>query len=226
MSDAAARSGLVLAEAFHWRYHPLAERMRAIVAGGELGRVRRIEAGMCIPLWIPGDIRYRLDLAGGALMDAGCYPVSMVRFLAGCASDAAGEPEVASAGARLASPGVDRAMQAELRFPSGAEGFVRCSLFSARLLELRVRVTGERGELRVFNPVAPHFYNRLTLATADGTRHERVPGEATYTGQLRAFAEWVRGGDAMPTDGPHGVANMRVIDAIYRAAGLSPRGAS
>jgi predicted dehydrogenase len=58
-----------------------------------------------------------------------------------------------------------------------------------------------------------------------GTRREKVPGGATYTFQLQAFRDWVRGGAPMVTDGAHGVANMRVIDAAYRAAGLPLRGA-
>ena len=83
MADAAASSGRVLMEAFHWRYHPLAARMREIVDSGELGKIRHIETHFCIPLWIPGDIRFRLDLAGGATMDTGCYAISILRFLAG-----------------------------------------------------------------------------------------------------------------------------------------------
>jgi predicted dehydrogenase len=54
---------------------------------------------------------------------------------------------------------------------------------------------------------------------------EKVNGDATYTHQLRAFARWVRGGEPMPTDAAHGVANMKVIDAIYEEAGLPIRGA-
>ena len=180
--------------------------------------MRHVEAGMCFPLPLFNDIRYQLTLAGGALMDAGCYPVSMVRFLAGS------EPEVVSARSKLIRPGVDRFTEAELRFPGGVTGRVRCGLFSARLLELRATVRGERGELHVFNPVAPHFFHRLRVKSPDGDRRERIPGDATYTGQLRAFVRWVREAVPMPTDAAHGVANMRVIDAIYRAAGLAPRG--
>ena len=123
MAEAAEKTGLALAEAFHWRYHPLAERMRSVVESGALGRIRHVEAALCIPLPIPGDIRYRLDLAGGATMDTGCYTVSLVRFLAGA------EPRVVSAEARLSSPGVDRYMRAELSFEDGRTGRMTCSLF-------------------------------------------------------------------------------------------------
>jgi len=218
MVEAAARTRRVLVEAFHYRYHPLAARMKAVVDSGVLGAVRHIEAVMCIPLPIPGDIRYRWDLAGGAMMDTGCYTINLVRFLAGA------EPEVVRAEARLSSPKVDRWMTADFRFADGRTGHITCSLLSARLLSMRALVRGERGEMRVFNPIAPHFYHRLTVRTPDGTKRERVAGEATYTYQLRAFVDTVRNHTASITDAADGIANMQVIDEVYRKAGLPPRG--
>jgi len=218
MADAATRSGRRLIEAFHWRYHPLAARMKAVVDSGALGTVRHVEATMCIPLPIPGDIRYRYDLAGGATMDVGCYTISVVRFLAGA------EPEVVGAEARLSSPSVDRWMTADLRFADGRSGRITCSLFSATLLKLQAIVRGDKGEMRVFNPFAPHFHHRLSVITPSGTTREHVPGDATYTHQLRAFVEAVRTNQPSPTDPPFGVANMHVIDAVYDRAGLPRRG--
>lgn len=218
MALAAEKAGRVLVEAFHWRYHPLAERMKSVVASGVLGRVRHIEASFCIPMPLPGDIRYRFDLAGGATMDAGCYPVSIVRHLAGA------EPEVVSATARLASPDVDRWMRAELHFEDGRSGRITCSLFSTTLLRVEALVVGDAGEMRVLNPIAPHLFHRLRVRTQAGRSVERVSGEASYTHQLRAFARAVQQGERVPTDAAHGVANMTVIDAIYRKAGLRLRG--
>lgn len=219
MAEAATRNGRVLAEAFHWRYHALAGRMREIIDSGELGAVRRVEVIFCIPFLVPGNIRYRLDLAGGATMDVGSYTVSIARFLGGA------EPEVVAAEARLSSPGVDRWMRAELRFPSGASGRVEHALCSARLIDARAIVRGDLGTMSVLNPVAPQFLNRIKVRTRSGTRVERVKGEPSYTAQLRAFVAAVRGVAPFATDAAHGVANMRVIDAIYEKAGLEPRGA-
>jgi predicted dehydrogenase len=218
MAAAAERSGRKLMEAFHWRYHPLAERMKAIVDAGSLGAVRDIEVKLCLPLPIPGDIRYRYDLAGGATMDMGCYTISILRYLAGA------EPEVVEAKALLSSPDVDRAMRAEFRFADGRRGRIHCSMFSTALLAMGVRVAGDAGELSVLNPIAPQLFHRMKVRTASGTRRERVPGEASYTGQLRAFVAHVRDGAPVPTDAAHGVANMRVIDAVYDAAGMKRRG--
>lgn len=217
MERAARRAGRVLMEAFHWRYHPLAARMRAVIDGGELGAVRHVEARFCIPLPLPGDIRYDLRLAGGATMDTGCYAISIARFLA------AAEPEVVRAEARTLRPGIDRWMEADLRFADGRTGRIECALLSARLLDIAAVVRGDRGEMRVFNPVAPHLWNSLRVITPAGTRREHVAGDATYTGQLRAFLAAVRDGAPVPTGPEHGVANMRVIDAVYEASGLGKR---
>jgi predicted dehydrogenase len=82
---------------------------------------------------------------------------------------------------------------------------------------------GERGELRVFNPIAPHRGHQLMVKTDSGEKNETVPGDSTFTYQLRAFVKAVRGEAAFPTDGVEGIVNMRVIDDVYRAAGLPPR---
>jgi predicted dehydrogenase len=216
---ATQRTGRVCMEAFHWRYHPLAARMLEIVDSGVLGKVRHIETAMCVPLPLPGNIRYRLDLGGGATMDTGCYAISMLRHLARA------EPTVVRAEARLSSPGVDRFMRAELVFDDGRTANITCSLWSSTLLKISARVEGNRGELRVFNPVAPQLYHRLTLRTGTGDTTERVARISTYECQLRAFAAAVLRGEPILTPPEDSVRNMRVIDAVYRAAGLPPRGA-
>jgi predicted dehydrogenase len=217
VADAARASGLVVMEAFHWRYHPLAARLLAILASGELGELRHVEARLCAPLLKPGDIRYRGDLAGGAAMDMGCYCVSIVRALGGA------EPRVVSARAKLSSPGVDRAMDAELAFPGGASGRVVCSMFSWRLLGVSARVLGSRGELHVTNPIAPQFFHRLTVKSERGRRREQVKDGTSYGHQLGAFVRAVQDGAPLPTSADDAVKNMAVIDAIYRAAGMEPR---
>jgi predicted dehydrogenase len=206
-------------EAFHYRYHPVAQRMIDIVANGDIGELRHVESSMCIPLPLPKDIRYRLDLAGGATMDTGCYAVHMNRTVAGA------EPDVVRAEARTARPGVDRWMRAQLAYPDGVTGTMTCALWSSTLLAVRVRATGTDGELRVFNPTGPQFGYRMTLRRGGAKQRIRVEGAktATYTYQLRAFLGAVDGGTPPLTPPADAVANMRVVDAIYRAAGLGVR---
>jgi len=218
VAAAADRSGLVVTEAFHWRYHPLAQRMVEIVRGEELGPLRHIDVALCFPLPMFSDIRYNYSLAGGALMDAGCYTVHIARTIGG------EEPEVVRATPKLRTPDIDRAMRADLRFPSGHTATITCSMWSSDLLRLHARATGERGEMRVFNPTTPQLYHRMKV-TADGSsRVERFPRKPTYEYQLAAFCAAVLRGEPTLTPPSESIANMRVIDAIYEAAGMKVRG--
>ncbi|WP_243639793.1 Gfo/Idh/MocA family protein [Streptacidiphilus pinicola] len=217
-----ARDGLVVMEAFHYRHHALAARMREIVAGGELGALRRVEAELSFPLPKFSDIRYNYALAGGATMDAGCYAVHVARLLGG-------NPRVTSA--RLLTlrrdPRIDRAMSAELVFPGGATGQVRASLWSRRVLAVRVRAVGDAGELRVTNFVAPQVYHTLTVRPSGGgpVRRESVPRQpGSYTAQLGAFAAAVLDGAEVLTSARDAVVTMGVLDDIYRVGGLPLRG--
>jgi predicted dehydrogenase len=218
MAAAAGSTGLVLMEAFHYRYHPLFGRLRTIITSGEIGALRHLEATFCIPLLRAGDIRWRADLAGGALMDTGCYAVHLLRHLA------QSEPVVESARARWTRGGVDRWLTTTLRFPSGASGRVTCSLLSPSFLRISARVIGSEGRIDVFNFVAPQFFHRLRVKTKAGSRSERVAGSASYEYQLRAFVAATRTGTAIPTGPADAVANMRVIEAIYAAAGRPKTG--
>jgi predicted dehydrogenase len=214
---AAVASDLVVMEAFHWRYHPLAGRVLEIISSGEIGTLQRVEAALCFPLPRWSDIRWQLDLAGGALMDAGCYAVHMVRTFAGA------EPTVESATIKVHSPEVDRFTHAELTFPDGVSGAVTSAMWSAQVLRMSARVSGDRGSIHVLNPVSPHVFNLVTVKSGRGTRRERIRGAATYEYQLRAFASAIRYGTPVLTPPSDSLGNMRVIDEIYRRGGLHPR---
>lgn len=216
--ERAERLGRVLMEAHHWRYHPLAERVRAIVASGVLGPVRRMHAVFDAPIRDADDIRWHFELGGGALMDLGCYPVQWLRFVAGC------EGTVRSARADEFPVGVDRAMHAELEFPGGIEATLSCSMHPEGRFRASLRVEGLEGTLDVDNPVAPHKGHELVLQTPAGERRERVPGDSTYRHQLEAFLAAVAARTPGLTGGVDAIATAAMMDAIYAAAGLPLRG--
>ena len=217
IAGVAAQSDRVVMEAFHYRYHPMALRIEEIIASGELGKLERVEAALCFPLPKFSDIRYNYSLAGGATMDAGCYPVHMVRTFGGST------PEVVSAHAKLHDPQIDRAMTAELRFAGGHTGRIRCSMWSTRLLDLSAHVVGDHGELRALNPTMPQIYHRLSVRSAAGKRVEHFSRRASYAYQLDAFVAAVLRGEPVKTTPEDAIENMSVVDAIYRAAGLPLR---
>ncbi|MEV4057696.1 Gfo/Idh/MocA family oxidoreductase [Amycolatopsis sp. NPDC049688] len=214
----AAASDRVVMEAFHYRYHPLALRIEEIVASGELGDLQRVETALCFPLPKFSDIRYNYELAGGATMDAGCYAVHMARVFGG------GEtPSVVSASAKLRDARIDRAMTAELRFPSGHTGRIQCSMWSSSLLKISAKVTGSRGSLSALNPVGPQAFHRLSVRVGEHRRTEKFPRRASYAYQLDAFAAAVLNGTPVKTSPEDAIETMTVIDEIYRAANLPVR---
>ena len=219
----AERSGRRLVEAFHWRYHPLAARILEICAGGALGRIERLAASFSAPIRDRSDIRWNLALGGGASMDLGCYPVHWCRSVMGV------EPEVIAAEAREGPPRVDVSMRAELRFPGAPGGapvaaLVSCSMDGDAPFEASLEVTGSDGVLHVRNPLAPQLGHLLELRRGGERQQETVPGRSTYHHQLEAVVPAIRSGAPLPTGGADAVANLRVLDGIYRAAGLGPRG--
>ena len=126
-------------------------------------------------------------------MDAGCYAVHMVSHVRG------ETPEVVSAQAKLRDPQVDRAMTAELQFAGGHTGRVRCSMWSSHLLQISAHVFGDRGELRLLNPVLPQVFHRLSVRSADGKRVEHFSRRTSYAYQLDAFAAAVLRGEPVKT---------------------------
>ena len=218
MQQVAEEENKILMEAFHWRYHPLAKRLISLVQEKTIGTIQNIEASFCIPLPFWNDIRYNIDLAGGALMDTGCYTISIVRHVM------QEEPKVLSAQAKTVRGDIDRYMRAQLAFPSGARGTIQCSIWAWPLLSAHVRVYGEKGAIHVVNPIGPHIgYHRLRIQTREGTTIEKFKDRSTYYHQLQHFFDAVYHSTPVPTDGKDGIGNMKIIDEIYRKAGLSIR---
>jgi predicted dehydrogenase len=209
----AGRYGRVLLEGMHIRYLARLRRQRELVAGGELGRLLRIESCLRTP-YMPmakDDFRLRFELGGGAALDLGCYVISCLRYIAG------EEPEVLSVRHKCSSPQVDRWVRAMLRFPSGAEGVVEFGFRGFYMPRNRLAVTCESGWIRSDG-------EGLVYAKNGNVIHESFPPRSTYQLQLEAFVKRVRGeeSDAPPPD--DAVLTARVLDAIYEKAGLRLRG--
>jgi predicted dehydrogenase len=216
MVKAADESGKILGEAFHYRYHPLADRIRALMTDETLGRLVHVEGKFSVP--IPEtNIRFDGSLAGGATMDLGCYPLHMIRYFSGLT------PRVVSAKADTGPKNIDIAMDVDLELAGGVTAKMSCAMKKDSVINATFMARGDRGELRVINPIAPQRGHQVTVKTEAGEKNETVPGDTTFTHQLRAFVKAVRGEAKFPTDGAEGIINMRVIDDVYRAAGLPPR---
>lgn len=207
----------IVMEAFHYRYHPVMKRVEEILANGELGEIQTVSTSLCIPLPMHNDIRYHEYLAGGAAMDIGCYATNLWRVLS------QSEPTVTSATAKTIRPNVDRAMHATLISPLGATGTLDASLLSSKLFKLSGKANGSLGSLSLFNPLGPQFYHRLKITTKRSSRIERFDRVPTYNYQLEAFRDAITIGTPFPTTPRDSINTMRIIDAMYMAAGMTPR---
>jgi predicted dehydrogenase len=151
-------------------------------------------------------------------MDAGCYPVHLLRTLAGA------EPEVSLAPAKIRRAAVDRLLKAELVFPGGCTGLIRASMLSRHVVGAGARVSGTRGTMKVISPYHPQLWHRLAVRSNTRRAVEHLPRQpSTYASQLRAFIGAILRGEPLLTGLDDAVANMTVIDACYAAAGLPRR---
>src|SRR3954447_3753471 len=219
--DAAQKAGVTVVEGFHYLFHPVMRRLFTLIDTGELGAVQRVEALVAMPAPDDGDPRWSFDLAGGALMDLGCYGLHAHRALGRWAG---GEPELVDARAkeRAGAPGVEEWLEADLRFASGATGWVRCSMAHPRF-EMTLRVTGSRGEAVVMDFVQPHKDDRVVVRTGAGETTESLGVRSSYIYQLEELIKALRGGAPMPTGPDDAVATAQLIDQCYHAAGLPLR---
>ncbi|MEL7047309.1 MAG: Gfo/Idh/MocA family oxidoreductase, partial [Pseudomonadota bacterium] len=164
MHTAALGADRVLMEAYHYRFHPLFERILKVVRDEELGSLQHIEAWFNVPIaHSSGEFRYRKELGGGALMDLGCYPLHWTRVIAGR------EPRVRSATAQWHFSGVDLAMEASLDFGGGLSAAIRASMSSGlpEGLDAELHVHGSSASLRADNPL-DHFEKMAHLVVVGG----------------------------------------------------------
>ncbi|NIK61942.1 Gfo/Idh/MocA family protein [Kribbella shirazensis] len=222
--DAVRSSGLVFMEAFHYAYHPVMRRLQELVAKGELGDLQHVEATMVMPPPADEDPRWSLPLAGGAVMDVGCYALHAQRMFG---QYAGGAPKLVSAraGERKRLPGVDEWLNADLEFPNGATGAVRTSM-AAENVEFSLKVVGSRGEAFAPFYVLPQQDDRVIVTTKEDTWVEHLGTRTSYTYQLEAFTGAVRNGAPLLTDADDALATMRLIDECYVAAGMTARPSS
>ena len=219
MAAVAREKGLVLMEAFHYRYHTVFRRAKEILASGVLGDLTEVSAGFCMKGPIPEtDIRMQYATGGGATMDLGCYPISWVRHLL----DA--EPDEVSAEAEEGPPDVDLKLFTQMRFGSGVVATTRSDMRPTAKFEMGFTVTGTAGSLHVEQPLVPQIGHSLELTIDGVTTTETCDRRPTYGYQLDAFIAAVEHGEPLYTDADDGVKQMRLIDRCYRAAGMRVRG--
>lgn len=218
MAEAASTSGLVVMDAFHYRYHPLFARAREIYQSGVLGKISDIHALFHVAITDEEDIRMNYETAGGVTMDIGCYPLSWVRHISG------DEPLEVTATAEVGPPEVDVYLKAEMALPGGIKASAEGDMRKGARFQAFIEVTGDKGSMRINNPLAPQMGNSIEITSEGETTTETFDKRPTYSYQLDAFIAAVENGTPPLTGPEDAVKQMELIDRCYEAAGLKLRG--
>ena len=212
------RTGVMIGEAFMVRSHPQWIAVRDLVASGRIGQLKVVAGHFSYYRRDPSDVRSNPAWGGGGLMDVGCYPITMSRWLFG------EEPErVIGIIDRDPELGVDRIASALLRFPSGQATFT-CGMQLVPYQRMQIHGTAGRIEVQIPFNAPPDRAMRIFVddgrefADASAVAMDFPPVDQ-YTLQGDRFSAAVRGEGAVPVSVEDAIANMAVIDAIVRSEG-------
>ncbi len=202
--------GVVLMEAFMYRFHPRTLRVAQLARDGALGDVRLVRASFSFRVLAPENIRLQPALGGGALYDVGCYGVNVSRLILG-------EPRRVVAMASAAPSGVENVLAATLCFGGDRFAVIDCSLALSRREEYEV--VGTEGRLTVPVAFLPGIAD-AEIHRIHGTERsvETIPGVNQYQLMVEHFADVVTGRAPLALPPEDAVANLRVIEAALRSA--------
>lgn len=211
------RTGLKVSEAFMVRSHPQWLRAREIVRSGRIGALRAIVGSFTYFNDDAANVRNRPEWGGGALLDVGCYPVTMSRFIF------EEEPlRVLALSRRDPAQGIDRLTSALLDFPSGQAIFT-CSMDVP--LSQRMQILGTRGHVTIEIPWSPPTDRPTRLVVDDGRdllggglAVEQIPACDHYRIQLERFSQAILEDGPVPVPLEDSIRNMRALEAIARSA--------
>ena len=221
LTEVQSRTGVIIGEAFMVRTHPQWLRTRALIDAGRIGTLRVIQAFFSYTNVNPANIRNIPEYGGGGLMDIGCYPIHISRYLFG------EEPtRVFGCIDRDPQMDTDRLTSALMDFPSGQATFT-CS--TQLVPYQRVHVFGTKGRIELEIPfnAPPDRPTRIFIdgspdappdVFGNGILTETFPVCDQYTLQGDAFSKAIRDGAPAPVPVTDAIKNMAVIEAIFRSA--------
>ncbi|HZZ61622.1 MAG TPA: Gfo/Idh/MocA family oxidoreductase [Roseiarcus sp.] len=214
------RRGVPLMEGLMYRFHPQHRRVLALVASGAIGEIVEVRAHLSVDIMNPPDpsnVRLKPELGGGALLDMGCYTISVARMVYGV------EPVAVRGWWKIDDRfAVDVAAGGVLEFPGARMALVSCSFegfgngfYSA---------IGRKGVIEAPRAIIQGLGTRLGEALiitmdADGRRSEETIASLDhYQLIVEAFADAVLNKSSVPLPPSDSLANMRVLDAFATSA--------
>jgi len=217
LRDARDRAGVLIGEAFMVRTHPQWLGVRDLIASGRIGDLRLVVGHFSYFRRDATDIRSRAEWGGGALMDIGCYPITLSRWLFNA------EPlEVTGQLEHDPDMGIDRLGAALLRFPAGQASFTCAGQLSPHQ---RMQILGTKARIEVEIPFNAPPDRACRIYVDDGSQFAgasaemiEFPAVDQYALQADRFSDAIRGVGTVPVSLDDAIANMSVIDAVFRSA--------
>jgi predicted dehydrogenase len=218
--EAIRKHDVFMMEAFMYRCHPQTAKLKELITQQVIGEVRLIQSNFSYNMG-PNyeNIRMRNDVAGGGIMDVGCYTASMARLIAGS------EPEEVVGVAHIGPISrVDERATASLKFPGGIVASLACGTQVS--VDSELRIWGSAGHIRVPNPWFPgETGNKILVHKAGESAPTEVlveGGSALYAIEADTVARYL---DARQAPSPcmtweDSLGNMATLDAWRRAVGL------
>src|ERR1035437_5501791 len=190
MTAACAEHGVLLMEAFMYRYTDRMRQVRAVLGSGALGEIKFVHASHRFLLNRPDSIKLKSELGGGALYDVGCYPVNFAGVVADFAVGAPGAARPASvAVACVRAGGIDESFSALLKYPSGLIASLHCGFAAHK--RIGAEIIGTQGVLEVPDTFLDNA-GALTLIRGDERRELIVAASDRYRLEVEDFAEAIR----------------------------------
>ncbi|MEO2096569.1 MAG: aldo/keto reductase [Brachybacterium sp.] len=212
--DLAARSGKVLLEAYMYRFHPQTVRVLELVAEGAIGELVHVDASFAFDTGSRSGRLFDTATAGGGILDVGCYPLSLARFVAGAAAGRPFvEPSSLTGRGTIGETGVDEWAVAELSFPGGATASLRTGV---RLADPQsATITGSRGVIRLSDPWGLGEEQVIELdVVGEEPRRLEIPRSSAYAREADALVRAARAGAEVPElTAENSLGQARALDA-------------
>jgi D-xylose 1-dehydrogenase (NADP+, D-xylono-1,5-lactone-forming) len=220
MFDAARSHGVTLVEGFPYRSQPHTAKLQELLKAGVIGKVQTVQAAIGFTVADPMNIRLNPTLIGGALMDAGTYPVSLIRLVAG------ERPARVYASARWHADGVDQTLIASLEHPSGLLAQISCSFTTA--IHRQALIAGTQGIIRTTFLNNPPLDRPSELELKRGLSWDstyetlEVPAMNGFRAEAESFERLIRLGTAHWTGASpdESLDIMLTLDALLASARL------
>jgi predicted dehydrogenase len=208
---ATAHPEIKVMEAFMYRHHPQWQLTKKLIQEGAIGDLRTIQSFFSYFNDDPGNIRNQRDIGGGGLMDIGCYPISLSRFIF------AAEPQRVSGIVEFDEQlGTDRLASATLDFGRGTATFTCSTQLNPYQ---RVHIHGTTGRIEIEIPFNAPIDRPCKIWHQTGTDIKEIELEicSQYTIQGDLFSQAILNSSPVPTLLPDAIANMKVIEAVLES---------